>query len=134
MRCELTQTHPPRSALEDVGQDAFFVHYHGVDLVVERIGSVGNGNIAQHAHGDELMGGVEGIVLAGDGLSHLLITGGNVAGWRKHRRTGAERVKAVLVAAVHGVCPGVLNLLELGDLRAFSGSDSGLDGRSSRIG
>ena len=73
------QTQPPRSALEDVRKDALLVHLAGVDLVVQQIGAVGHGDVAQHAHGDHLLIEMDGLVLAGDQLRQLLIAGGDVA-------------------------------------------------------
>ncbi len=55
VRCELTQTQPPRTRLEDVGEDALFVHLAGRDLVVQNVGAVGHRDIAEHADRDDLL-------------------------------------------------------------------------------
>ena len=57
---------------------------------------------------------MEGLVFAGDELSHLLIAGGDVAaGGNIHKQGRQHQLKAVLVVLVDGVGPGILNLLEL---------------------
>lgn len=66
-------------ALEDVGEDAFFIDLGGVDLVVESVGSISHGDVAQHADGDDFLGEVDSFVFAGEDLGQLLIAGGDIA-------------------------------------------------------
>ena len=42
-------------ALKDVRKHALLVHFCRIHLVVQRVGAIGHGDIAQHAHGDHLL-------------------------------------------------------------------------------
>ena len=101
---------------------------------MQRVGAVGDGDIAQHAHRDDLLFEMERLVLAGDELGHLLIAGGDVAAGRnidKQRRQ--HQFQAILVAQIDGVGPGVLDLLELRDLGLCSGGDAGWNRRRAPV-
>ena len=67
-------------ALEDMREDALLVGFARIHLVVERVGSIGHRNIAEHADGDDALIEMDGFILAGDQRGHLLIAGGDVAG------------------------------------------------------
>ena len=109
-------------ALEEVGEDALFVHLLARSkLVVQDIGAVDDRDIAQHAHGDYPLFEVEGLVLAGNELGQLLVAGSDFAGGGDVNKYGREnQFQAVLVALVDGAGPAVFNFLELANLRAFS--------------
>ena len=47
--------------------------------MVQHIGAVGHGNIAQHADRNHPLVQMQGLVFAGNQHSHLLVAGGDVA-------------------------------------------------------
>ena len=110
-----------------MGKDAFFVHLGRIHLVMQGVGAVGHGDIAQHAHGDHLLRQGERLVLAADHLDHLLVAGSHVALGRDVDKQGRKhQFKSVLVAPVDGVGPGVFDLLELRHLGTDGRGDAGL--------
>ena len=66
-------------ALEDVRENAFFLPLGGIDLAAQNIGSVGHGDIAQHAHCNHVLIEANDLVVAGNHQGHLLVAGGNVS-------------------------------------------------------
>ena len=82
--------------------------------MVENVGAVGDSGVAQHAHSDDLLLQVQGLVFSGDDVGELLIAGGDVAGAGDIEEQRREHVfQAVLIAPVDGFIPGVFDLLEL---------------------
>ena len=109
-------------ALEDMGKYPLFINLAGADLVVEDIGAVGDGGVAEQADGNDALLEVQGLVFTGHELGKLLVAGGDVAvGGHVDKERGKHEFEAVLVAGVDGIGPVVFDLLEFLHL----GSDVG---------
>ena len=113
-------TQPPRRRSKTWVKTPFSSTWADSALAVERIGSVGDGDVANHAHGDHALIEVLGLIFAGNHQGQLLIAGGDVAvAGYVHKQRGKNQFQAILVVPIDGIRPGIFDFLELADLRGF---------------
>ena len=121
------------NTLEDVGEYALVRDLIAVDLMAQHVGAVHHGDVAHQAYGDDLLGEIEQLVIRGNEICNVLVARGDVTGCGDiYKERGEHQLEAILVMVANGLGPGVLNLLELLNLRAYCGRHAIRDGRSGR--